>query len=171
MTKLIFGLVAILTILIAVLSPLTVHAANVQAHIQVISFDAEANTVLGVMSIDNEMITPVKIDSAAQISTGTFTTSLEISLASDNTFSLNNQTYNLRSFHQLTRINGSTLDSVHVQFQSSVNDGNADLVRMCDAYSKDGIGYLVQSNALVSFTCFNNELITQHKLYLSLISR
>lgn len=163
---------ALLTILIAlmVVSPVFASGNGIMVTGHVLDFDAESNTFIAIISIDGEMMKGITITAENQLSedvltsgdTDTFSGTIDNGILIVNGNTLLYTTIN----HPVT-ITDNAINGVSVQFNGSVQNGYANLIRNADAYSTNGLGYIIQDNTVITFAAFSQE--TQHTVFLPVV--
>jgi len=163
-------LIALIVGMLLALTLSNVHASGMQVEGHVLDFDAESNTFVVIVSIDNEYVRGITVtadhqmteDALSDNDTDTFVGTLD-----DTTLTVNDTTYLYTTINNPVVVSGNTINGVAVQFHNPVQDGAATIIRSADAYSVNGLGYLIQDNTVITFAAYNGEV--QHTIYMPLV--
>lgn len=165
---------ALLTIMIAlmVVSPVFASGNGIMVTGHVLDFDAESNTFIAIISIDGEMMKGITITAENQLSedvltsgdTDTFSGTID---SMGGILTVDNNTLLYTTINHPVTITDNAINGVSVQFNGSVQNGYANLIRNADAYSTNGLGYIIQDNTVITFAAFSQE--TQHTVFLPVV--
>jgi hypothetical protein len=144
--------------------------AQVTASLQITEYNPESETWISILSIDNELTQGVVINRAdGQSPNEDNLSSDQVMIGDNHTFVQNDLTFVYTTITKTVTVFNGTIDGVAVQFNSTIDNGSAILVRNADAYAThNALGILIQNGNVITFAAFNNE--TRYNIYMPIIN-